>query len=173
MDTLNNIATGSPNPQLGYKINALEKAVYHAVRDAYDQVITARDKGAKIRTWVMEASKNIDSLISWAEDFQLNGLMNGMNKIQVQQKISELGSQEGKILRVVHHYLGESHLIKKKLNLLNPPLNSAQLQPFFDAVEEDRQKTITSLEILTSHLENLTKLKMAICKDFQRLFSEF
>jgi len=161
-----------PQGRVGFKISHLEKEVYHAVRQAYDYVIMARDKGAQIRTWVISARDKVDFLVNWAEDFKVNGLGFRATKEEIEEKLNELGRQESKILGVVHKYLKETTEIKNKFALLNPPLNSNQLQPFLMALAEDKKRTVAALENLTFHLEKLTHLKLSIFRDLQNIAGE-
>lgn len=172
MEAMAGKTSGTGHTEMGIKTHNIETATYYAIRQAYDYIIQARERGAQIRTWVLEASQHIDNLIRWAENFQMGGMAQGTSKKEVERKISELGLQESKILRVVHHYLNETHLFKNKLQLLDPPLKSYQLEPFQEALAEDRKRTIAALEVLASHLQTLTRLKIEIIRDFQRLFAD-
>ncbi len=153
-------------------ISVWEKATYHAVRKAYDLVITAREKSAHIRTWAIDAIRDVDSLVQWIDDFQNKELPDTPNATQFQRKISELNEQESKVLTIIHRYLKEMSVYKNELKLHNPPLTSQQLQPFQNAIEDEKRRTIASLGVLMSHIETLTRRKLSICQDFQNLFPE-
>jgi hypothetical protein len=154
---------------IGYQLSQSDEAIKQAIYSAFSVVRQMRKAGTDMRIWSDSATVETRRLIDRFNHEVLIPIKE-RKSADLEKLICEFASWENKILETLRTYIHQTTELGAEIKKLNPPLTSSQLKPFSEAMQADRQLTLTKLESLTKNIEQLTALKTRLRSDSNGIF---
>jgi hypothetical protein len=143
---------------IGYGISDSADAVKTALGLAADLVSEGAALGMNLRSWGIDAREKTHRILKMGERMSEGSDV----PLHVQELIAEVLRWEQEISGSIRHYFMQISDLLNHLRMLNPPLNTEQLDPFVEAILTDRRATMAALEPLSSTVQKIATLKTEV-----------